>query len=100
MIVSSQKLLCWDSNPGLQLFGLASTLDYRTELLITFISNFLFLETAKLLPNMRIMLFLFLPISGNIASILVLTNKDIDLKPSFVNILICLVNWYFLNELC
>ena len=31
-------------------------------------------------------------VSGNIASILVLTNKDIDLKPSFVNILICLVN--------
>jgi len=29
-------------------------------------------------------------ILGNIASILVLTNKDIDLKPSFVNILICL----------
>ena len=36
----------------------------------------------------------FLPISGNIASILVLTNKDIDLKPSFVNILICLVKYY------
>ena len=31
-------------------------------------------------------------VSGNIASILVLTNKDIDLKPSFVNILICLVS--------
>ena len=29
---------------------------------------------------------------GNIVSILVLTNKDIDLKPSFVNILICLVS--------
>ena len=44
-------------------------------------------------------LFLFqeiLPLSiyilGNIASILVLTNKEIDLKPSFVNILICLVS--------
>ena len=30
--------------------------------------------------------------SGNIASIFVLINKRIDLKPSFVNILICLVS--------
>ena len=42
-------------------------------------------------------------VSGNIASILVLTNKDIDLKPSFVNILICLVSQIsvlgFINKL-
>ena len=31
-------------------------------------------------------------VSGNIASIFVLINKRIDLKPSFVNILICLVS--------
>ena len=30
--------------------------------------------------------------SGNIVSILVLTSQDIDLKPSFANILICLVS--------
>ena len=45
----------------------------------------------------RKLLFIFLAsfslfILGNIVSILVLTNKDIDLKPSFVNILICLVS--------
>ena len=30
-------------------------------------------------------------VSGNLASILVLSRKDIDLKPSFANILTCLV---------
>ncbi|XP_023347295.1 uncharacterized protein LOC111716108 [Eurytemora carolleeae] len=33
-------------------------------------------------------------IIGNIISILVLTSQDIDLKPSFANILICLVSIY------
>ena len=30
-------------------------------------------------------------LAGNVVSIMVLTSKDIDLKPSFANILICLV---------
>jgi len=38
-------------------------------------------------------------IFGNIASILVLTNKEIDLKPSFVNILICLAFYDLLFEI-
>jgi len=38
-------------------------------------------------------------IFGNIASILVLTNKEIDLKPSFVNILICLAFYDLMFEI-
>ena len=34
-------------------------------------------------------------LTGNLASILVLSRKDIDLKPSFANILTCLVNIVF-----
>ena len=34
-------------------------------------------------------------LTGNLASILVLSRKHIDLKPSFANILTCLVNIVF-----
>ena len=36
-------------------------------------------------------------LTGNLASILVLSRKDIDLKPSFANILTCLVKTSFLG---
>jgi len=39
-------------------------------------------------------------ILGNLASILVLSRKDIDLKPSFANILTCLAVYDLLFEVC
>ena len=67
----------------------------------THFTNFYFYTSLNwILKNIRMfrkLFFIFLAsfslfILGNIVSILVLTNKDIDLKPSFVNILICLVS--------
>ena len=52
-------------------------------------------EFCSYWPEVQLWISLYLyciSVSGNIVCILVLTSQDIDLKPSFANILICLVS--------